>query len=63
MKNTVVRTAIAKAGLYQWQIADVIGISEGTLTRWLRTELSDERREKVLAAIDRLTGEIQVVEK
>lgn len=60
MKNAVVRTAIAKAGLHQWQIADVIGISEGTLTRWLRTELSDERREKVLAAIDRLTGEAEV---
>ena len=60
MKNAVVRAAIAKAGLHQWQIADVIGISEGTLTRWLRTELSDERREKVLAAIDRLTGEAEV---
>lgn len=56
-KNAEVRNKMTGSGLHQWQVADQIGISEGTLTRWLRTELTGERREKVLDAIDRLTGE------
>lgn len=43
------------AGLPHWRVADEIGIGEYTFTRWLRRELSPERRERVIKAIERLT--------
>ena len=56
MENTEVRELIKKAGFPQWRVADEIGIGEYTFTRWLRRKLSDERRERILAALDRLTA-------
>lgn len=60
MSNQAIQELIFRTGLRKWKIAEAMGIHEVTLSRWLRTELSDERREKVLAAIDRLTGEAEV---
>ena len=54
--NETVREAIKKSRLYQWQIAEKIGISEFTFTRWLRSELSDERKELILKAIAELSA-------
>ncbi len=56
MENVEIRGMMKKAGLAQWRVADEIGIGEYTFTRWLRRKLSDERRERVLAAIERLTA-------
>lgn len=53
--NENVRAAIKKSRLYQWQIAEKIGVSEFTFTRWLRSELSDERKELILKAIAELS--------
>lgn len=57
MENRDIRERIKKAGLAQWRVADEIGIGEYTFTRWLRRKLTDERRERVLAAIERLKSE------
>ena len=54
MNNIEVRQAIKAARLMQWEIAARIGISEFTFSRWLRTEMSEERKESVLAAISEL---------
>lgn len=40
-----------------WQIADVIGVSEPTMTRKLRYELSAEEREQLLLAVDKIVSE------
>lgn len=53
--NTDIRTAITGARLRQWEVAQAVGISDSRLSVWLRTPLSDERRQRVLDAIDRLT--------
>ena len=53
--NTDVRNAIKAAGVYQWQVAKACGISEVTLIRWLRDELSEERRKAIFAAIEALS--------
>ena len=54
LNNIEVRQAIKAARLMQWEIAARIGISEFTFSRWLRTEMSEERKESVLAAISEL---------
>lgn len=54
MKNLDVKQAIEKANLYQWQIADELNISEFTLCRRFRHELSEEEKEKIFIAIEKL---------
>lgn len=52
--NEKVRAAIDKAGLMYWQIAAQIGIADTTFTKWLRIDLSDEKRELIMDAIKEL---------
>ena len=37
--------------IYLWQIAKAAGISEPTLTRWLRDELDPDKERRLLEAI------------
>lgn len=57
MKNLDVRQAIQKAGLKHWQVAEATGISQYTLCVWLRSDLNNERRLRVMQAIERLKTE------
>ena len=52
--NAEIRAAIKAAGLYQWQVAKACGVNEYTLIRWLRDELSDERKKAIYKAIEEL---------
>ena len=54
--NVDVRFAAWSAGLPLWAVAEEMGICEMTLSRWLRTELTTEKRERILAAIQTLTS-------
>jgi len=51
MKNTDIRQAIDVAGVKYYEVAYILSIHESTFTRWLRTELSAERKEMVFEAI------------
>ena len=58
MKNNLeIRKAIMKAGAKHWEIADILGIGETTLVRWLRKELPKSEKEKIYAAIEQLRKE------
>ena len=57
MANEDIKNLIKKKRLFQYEVADAMGISEGYLTTILRKPLSDERRKNVLAAITKLTEE------
>lgn len=57
MANSDVREAIHKSRLHQYEIAAFMGISEYTLVRWLRRELSPEKRVEVFRAIEALKNE------
>ncbi len=54
MENAKIRKAIKDANVFQWQVADKLGVSEQTLIRWLRKEVSSEKSEKILSAIREL---------
>lgn len=56
MKNVEIRTLIKCKRLYFYEIAAKIGISEFTFTRWLREELDEDKRKRVLNAINELSG-------
>lgn len=50
--NKEIREAIRGAGLKQWQVAKLCGVSEWTFVRWLRDELSEDRRKAIYKAIE-----------
>lgn len=58
MENEAIRKAARIAGVPLWKIAYEVGISEPTITRWLRRPLSPEREAMLLAAISRLSEEV-----
>lgn len=56
-ENEKVRRAARIAGVPLWAIASKIGVSEPTLTRWLRVRLSEEKEASIMAAIAELERE------
>lgn len=50
-ENEKVRRAARIAGVPLWAIASKIGVSEPTLTRWLRLPLPEEKEARIMAAI------------
>lgn len=58
MENNKVRVAARVAGIPLWKIAQRIGISEPTLSRWLRIPLSSEREAVIMAAITAMKKEV-----
>ena len=56
--NRKIRAAAAvAAGVPMYKIAMELNISEVTLYRYLRTELPEEKKSAILAAIDKLSKE------
>ncbi len=50
-ENQDIRAAISGAGLKQWEAAELLGICEGTFSRWLRRELPEEKKKMILERI------------
>ena len=53
--NQEIRKRIQEAGLKQWQVAMKCGVTEYTFIRWLRVELSEERKNTIYQAIEALS--------
>ena len=58
MTNREVRLTAAGAGVRLWQIAEVLGIADYTLSRRLRRELPAEEKQKILEIIEELAQEV-----
>ena len=56
MANEEIKMRAKQKGVALWKIADALGISEPTFSRWLRHALSEEREQRVNAAIESLSG-------
>ena len=52
MKNQELRNAAKAAGVRLWEIADALNISESTMTRWMRRELTGAQRAQVWNALN-----------
>ena len=57
MQNKDIRAAIESAGLKYWEVAEKIGIDSCNFSKWLRRELTGERRQRTLEAIEELKKE------
>ena len=58
MNNVEVRRAIFESDFKKYQIAEKIGIKCYTFSKWLQTEMSSERKARVLDAINKLKTEV-----
>ena len=54
--NQEIREYAAKNGVYLWEIALAMGISEPTMTRKLRMELPEHDREMIIRVINELAA-------
>jgi predicted XRE-type DNA-binding protein len=52
MRHKEIRNAMKQKGIAQWKLGELLGISENTVNRKLRKELSEEEKQKILAVID-----------
>lgn len=57
MLNTNLRTYAKEKGVCFWQIAKVMGISEPTMTRRLREELSEQDKAEYIRIIDDISAQ------
>lgn len=57
MENLSLRQRAKSAGIPLWKIASYIGVSEPTITRWLRVPLSCSKERLILEAISKLEKE------
>lgn len=57
MKNNDIRKAAKVAGVFLWQIAEELGMTDGNFSRRLRKELPAAEKEKIFAIIERLAKE------
>lgn len=52
MNNVEIRQEIRHADIKHWQVAEAMKVSEATFCRWMRTEMPEEKKKKVLAAVE-----------
>ncbi|MBE6845646.1 MAG: hypothetical protein E7508_08070 [Ruminococcus sp.] len=53
-KNIEIRKAAKENGVFLWEIADKLGVSEPTLNRYLRKEMPDSLKAKFHSAIEQI---------
>jgi len=49
--NVDVRLKAVESGVRLWQVAQALGITDGSFSRKLRTELSDEEKTEIFSVI------------
>lgn len=58
LANLEIRNSIKENRLRYWEVAEHVGISDTRFSAWLRLPLNDERKNRVLKAIEELKKEI-----
>lgn len=55
MTGKDIQNLIKKKRLFQWEVAEELGINEFTLSRWLRGSITKERETTIINAIKKLS--------
>lgn len=54
--NSSIRGLAKSKGVFLWQIGDHLGVTEPTMTRWMRRPLPPEKEAAIAAAIEAIAG-------
>lgn len=57
MSNKEIRAMMRNEKIYLWQVAKKLAIHETTLIKHFRSELSEDRQQRILTAIDEIKKE------
>ncbi|MBQ6336555.1 MAG: hypothetical protein IJI50_04905 [Ruminococcus sp.] len=57
ISNSTIRAYAKEQGVFLWEIANAMNVSEPTITRWLRVSLDPEREKSLYNAIDRVAAQ------
>ena len=52
--NQEVYEAFTRSRVKRWEVAQILGVAENTVIRWLRAELPPERKAAILDAIEKV---------
>lgn len=55
--NAEIKALMREKGVRQWQVAEALGMSEATITRTLRRDLSPEMKDRMIQAINTIISE------
>ena len=58
-KNFDIKERALKKGVCLWEVAEVIGIADTSMSRKLRRELPDSEKQEIFKIIDELAAEKQ----
>ena len=56
LSNNDIRTAAKQSGVCLWEVANLLNISEPTMTRKLRRELPAEEKQRIFSLIDEIAA-------
>ena len=54
MANLIIREELKARSVRHWELAHELGVSEQTLVRWLRFEISEDRQLDMLMKIEEI---------
>ncbi|SDF66095.1 hypothetical protein [Sporomusa acidovorans] len=57
--NQKIKTALKKARIPQWRLADYLGIREDSLSRMFRYEIKPDKAGEMLLAIEKIGREVK----
>lgn len=60
-KNMLIREKARDLGVYHWEIAEALGISESLFYRLLRHELSKDDQTRIVSVIDEIANSREVI--
>lgn len=55
MRNSDIRDLAKQHSVKFWEIAELLNVSEATITRWLRKDLTENKKAKFIAAIEAIS--------
>lgn len=50
--NLLIRNSMRENQVFQYEVAEILGISEPTLIRWLRKELPEDKQKHIVTLIE-----------
>lgn len=51
-RNTVIKSTLKEMGVYQYELAEAMGVSEFTLVKRFRKEQTEEEKQKIIETIN-----------
>ena len=63
MNNVKIRIRMLEAGIKQWELARLMGISEPALSQKFRDELPEEEQDRICDLIERMESRGKIIKR